>query len=89
MLRERESEIEYILYVHLYFSDIEKYIKKKAANYIKCMKHRLGESVGVVLTREIEPIHLLIVPPLMKRNGSLIVFKSLEDRAVYDDLMVL
>lgn len=58
-------------------------------NYIKGLKHRLGEGVGVVLTGEIEPVHLLVVPPLMKRARRLIVLEPAEDRAVNNDLVIL
>lgn len=58
-------------------------------NYIECLEHRPGEGVGVILTGEVEPVDLLVVPPLMKRHRRLIVLQSLQDRAVDDDLVVL
>lgn len=57
--------------------------------YVECLKHRPGEGVGVVLTREVEPVHLLVVPPLVERDRSLIILEPLQDRAVDDDLVVL
>lgn len=58
-------------------------------NYIKCLEHRPSESIGVVLTGEVEPIDLLVIPPLVKRNRGLVVLESLENRAVDDNLVVL
>lgn len=58
-------------------------------SYIKCLKHRPSESIGVVLTGEVEPVNLLVISPLMKRDRSLIVLESFKNRAVDDDLVVL
>lgn len=63
--------------------------KVKKLNYIECLEHRPGKSIGVVLTGEVESIHLLVIPPLVKRDRGLIVLESLENRAVYDNLVVL
>lgn len=63
--------------------------KRGIVNYIECLEHRPGKGVGVVLTGEIEPVDLLIVPPLMERDRRLIVLEPLEDRAVDDDLVIL
>lgn len=57
--------------------------------YIECLEHRPSEGVGIILTGEVEPVDLLVVSPLMKRDRGLIVLESLEDRTVDDDLMVL
>lgn len=64
-------------------------VREKNVNYIKGLKHRLGEGVGVVLTGEIESVHLFVVPPLVKRARRLIVLEPSEDRAVNNDLVIL
>lgn len=58
-------------------------------HYIECLEHRPSEGVGIVLTGEVEPVDLLVVSPLMERDRGLIVFESLEDRAVDDNLVIL
>lgn len=58
-------------------------------NYIECLEHCPSEGIGVVLTGEVEPVDLLVIPPLVKRDRGLIVLESLEDRAVDDNLVVL
>jgi len=63
--------------------------RNKIANYIKCLEHRPGEGVGVVLTGEVEPVDLFVVPPLMKRDRGLVILETLEDRAIDDNLVIL
>lgn len=58
-------------------------------SYIECLEHRPSKGIGVVLTGEVEPIDLLVIPPLVKRDRGLIILESLEDRAVDDNLVVL
>lgn len=58
-------------------------------NYIECLEHCPSEGIGVVLTGEVEPVDLLVIPPLVERDRGLIVLESLEDRAVNDNLVVL
>lgn len=64
-------------------------MKRGAETYVECLKHRPGEGVGVVLTRKVESIHLLVVSPLVERDRGLIVLQPLQDRAVDDDLVIL
>ena len=42
----------------------------------------MGEAVGVLAAREVQPVHLPVVPPLMERRRRLVVLEALEDRAV-------
>lgn len=58
-------------------------------NYIECLEHCPCEGIGVVLTGEVEPVDLLVISPLVKRDRGLIILESLEDRAVDDNLVVL
>lgn len=58
-------------------------------NYIERLEHRPSESIAVVLTGEVEPVDLLVIPPLVKRHRGLIVLESLENRTVDDNLVVL
>lgn len=58
-------------------------------SYIECLEHRPSKGIGVVLTGEVEPIDLLVIPPLVKRDRGLIILESLENRAVDDNLVVL
>lgn len=58
-------------------------------NYIECLEHRPSKGIGVVFTGKVEPIDLLVISPLVKRDRGLIVLESLEDRAVDDNLVVL
>lgn len=64
-------------------------MKREIETYIECLKHRPGEGVGVVFTRKVEPVHLLVVPPLVERDRGLIVLEPFQDRAVDDDLVIL
>lgn len=62
---------------------------KNVINYIECLEHRPSESIGVILTGEVEPIDLFVISPLVKRYRGLIVLEPLENRAVDDNLVVL
>ena len=42
----------------------------------------MGEAVGVLAAREVQPVYLPVVPPLMERRRRLVVLEALEDRAV-------
>jgi len=51
--------------------------------------HGVGEDVGVVLAAEVETIHLLVVPPLVKGRSRLIIFQTLQYGTVDNHLVVL
>lgn len=53
------------------------------------MHHGPGERFRVLLAGEVQAVHELGVPPLVKRCRGLVVLETLDDRAVDDDLVVL
>ena len=56
--------------------------RRRTGSYLQGFKHRGGEHVRVVLAGEVEAVHLLIVPPLVKGGRGLVVFQTLENCAV-------
>jgi hypothetical protein len=52
-------------------------------------QHCLSKVVGFIFAAEIQTIDLTIVTPLVECHGCLVVLESLQNGAVYDNLMIL
>lgn len=57
--------------------------------YFERMHHSPCKRFRILLTRKIQPVHELRVPPLMKCGCRLIVLQSLQYRAIYHNFVVL
>lgn len=53
------------------------------------MEHGPRESVGILFGTEIQTINVLIVPPLVKRCGRLVVFQTLKYGTIDYNFVIL
>lgn len=59
------------------------------AQHLQRVHHGTCKVFRILLTREVQTVHVFRVAPLMECGGGLIVLEALENRAIYDHFMVL